>query len=27
VIKRIPGEVLRTKETVLEPNRDESEAA
>jgi NADH-quinone oxidoreductase subunit A len=27
VIKRIPGEVLRTKETVLEPNREESEAA
>jgi NADH-quinone oxidoreductase subunit A len=27
VIKRMPGQVLRTRETVLEPKREESEAA
>lgn len=27
VIRRMPGEILRTKEAVLEPTREESEAA
>ena len=27
VIRRMPGQILRTKETVLEPTREESEAA